>query len=460
MRIIELRSENIKRLKAVRIRPDGSVVRVTGKNGSGKTSVLDSIAMCLGGKEQEPPKPVRAGEKKAQVICDLGDLLVRRSWNEKGDSRLEVTTPDGQKYASPQKVLDELVGRLTFDPLAFSRMKPRDQAAVLRDLSGLDLAKFDRLRKGAFDERTEVNRDLKQAEGALASMPAYDGVPDTEVSAAELSAKVRELQAVAQGNQKRRDALAQMYEKLSRMDDAHGMTMRQIESNIEVQEQRIADLEKQLALARTAHKNAIGARDVAERNHAKARAEHEASLQEATKEVEALRDPDTAEIDAQIAAAEDTNRKVRANREREAQKKRVLELTVKSGKLSERIAKIDDEKQAALASAKLPVSGLSFTDDGVTLNDLPFEQASSAEQLRTSVAMGIACNPKIRLMLIRDGSLLDAASMQIVSEMAEKHDMQVWLEVATDGEPVGVVIEDGEASGPEALPLEAETAQA
>ena len=44
LRIISLEAENVKRLKAVRIRPDKTVVMIEGKNEAGKSSVLDAIA--------------------------------------------------------------------------------------------------------------------------------------------------------------------------------------------------------------------------------------------------------------------------------------------------------------------------------------------------------------------------------------------------------------------------------
>ena len=49
LRIIELRGENVKIIKAIRIRPKGNVVIISGKNGAGKTSVLDLIWYCLDG---------------------------------------------------------------------------------------------------------------------------------------------------------------------------------------------------------------------------------------------------------------------------------------------------------------------------------------------------------------------------------------------------------------------------
>ncbi len=43
MKIIKLQSENIKKLKAIEIKPDSNLIQITGANAQGKTSVLDSI---------------------------------------------------------------------------------------------------------------------------------------------------------------------------------------------------------------------------------------------------------------------------------------------------------------------------------------------------------------------------------------------------------------------------------
>ena len=128
MKIIELQAENVKRLKAVDITPDGTLQIIGGKNAQGKSSVLDAIWLALGGGKatKETVLPIREGESKASVTLDLGDLVVARSWTLKGTT-LKVTAKDGATYRSPQKMLDELVGRLSFDPLAFTRLSAREQ---------------------------------------------------------------------------------------------------------------------------------------------------------------------------------------------------------------------------------------------------------------------------------------------------------------------------------------------
>ena len=122
----------------------------------------------------------------------------------------------------------------------------------------------------------------------------------------------------------------------------------------------------------------------------------------------------------------------------------MADLRAKFTELTKSIDDVDARKAALLAGVTFPVAGLSVDGDAVTFNGIPLEQASSAEQLRVGLAVAAALNPKLRIVLVRDGSLLDAASLAIVAEWADANKMQVWLErVADPKDGVGVVIEDG-----------------
>ena len=59
----------------------------------------------------------------------------------------------------------------------------------------------------------------------------------------------------------------------------------------------------------------------------------------------------------------------------------------------------------------MPVEGLGFGAGIVTFNGLPFDQASTAEQLRVSVAIAMAANPKLRVLRIKHGNDLDADNL-------------------------------------------------
>lgn len=438
LRIVKLEASNVKRLTAVAIEPDGAVVVIGGKNGAGKSSVLDSIAYALGGKELLCERPLRAGAEKGHVEVDLGDLVVRRTFTAAGGGTLTVGNKDGAVYKSPQALLDRLVGRLSFDPLEFARMDPRAQTDALRALVGLDFAEIDRQRAGFYEERTAVNRAAAQLKARLAAMPKHDA-PAEEVSVSDL---VAELEA-AEATRRAAEDAEEHAEGCARGVAAY-------EAAVAAAEKRLAELEREI------HSTRI----VLDRERAGLAAERESERKAgaaAKAAAKAIVDP--APIRARIAEADGINRKVRANVEREACAADLEATTAEAERLSREIATLDAAKANALAATKFPVEGLSFDAGGVLFNGIPFAQASSAEQIRVSVAMGLAMNPRLRVLLIRDGSLLDDDAMRTLAEMAEAAGAQVWLERVGDGAECQVVIEDGHVRG-EAPAVESDERQA
>jgi chromosome segregation ATPase len=153
-----------------------------------------------------------------------------------------------------------------------------------------------------------------------------------------------------------------------------------------------------------------------------------------------------------IASAQATNAAVSRERERREHMATVEKLRTGVANRTKQIESLDAMKAEGLAAAKMPTEGLSFDEDGVTYNGLAFSQASSAEQLRVSCAIGMAAKPEIRIMRITDGSLLDSTNLAVIEEMAREHEYQVWIERVDESGTIGVVIEDGEVAGEEYTP--------
>jgi hypothetical protein len=158
---------------------------------------------------------------------------------------------------------------------------------------------------------------------------------------------------------------------------------------------------------------------------------------------DAIEAPDLVALEESIQQREVVNGLVRRVAELADMATAQTELQAEADTLTREMDAIDTEKSAALAAAKMPVPGLGFDVDGVSFNGTPFVQCSSAEQLRISMAMAMAMNPRVRVIRIKDGSLLDAESMTLVAELALEHDFQVWIERVADHGGVGIVIEDG-----------------
>lgn len=401
MKIVRLEAQNIKRLKAIEITPDGNLVVIGGKNGQGKSSALDSISYAIEGKGAVCQEPVRKGEKKAKVVCDLGELIVTRTFTAEGGGSLSVTNKNGDKKASPQAILDKLMGKLGFDPLAFSRLDDKKQLDTLKTLVGLDFTAQNQRRQLLYDERTQVNREAKQKEALLAQVPLSPDVPAEEVKVSDL---LQELEKINTHNNS----------ITSKQEEKTAVKTRMDEIDVEV--------EKLLTEYETL-KAKIGTIDTFLSDNAV---------------------KDKLEIQTKINTNEETNKKVRDNKRHNELKTELDAKAKESETLSGKIEAIDKEKSESLSKAKFPVEGLSFDDSGLLYNSIPFSQCSSSEQLRVSVAMGIALNPELKVLIIRDGSLLDDDSLQMVAEMAQTADAQVWMERVSDGKEVSVVIEDGE----------------
>ena len=425
-RIIKLEARNVKRLRAVSIEPDGSVCIIGGQNAAGKSSVLDAIEMALAGGKSIPGKPLRDGTKKGKVVCETDDLRVTRSFTPSG-GELTVMAKDGsKKLTSPQKVLNELIGSIGFDPLAFTREPPKKQLEIMKGLVGLDFTQHDIDRQAMFDNRTDVNRDAKRLESQLEGMPQHDDVPEKGVSASAILQRVEEANAHNADN----DTVRQEHEDLA---GAH----REAIQYTHHAKTLIEDLEKQVEAAK-------GTLEVREKEEADIKAE----LDELAGRVAEFEDIDVSGIKAELEDVEETNRKVRENVMRASVADELATRNTQADGLTKKLTALDEKKQKEIAAAKFPVRGLGFDDDGVvTFNDIPFAQASSAEQLKVSVAMGITLNPTMRVMLIRDGSLLDEDSLTMIATMAEQHEFQVFIERVGDADPAAVVIEDGMVRG-------------
>lgn len=439
MRIVKLKAENIKKLIAVEIKPGSDVVKITGKNAAGKTSVLDSIFWALGGAGNIQDKPLRKGERKGMVELDLGDMVVRRSFTE-NSTALVIENKDGMIFKSPQAILDNLIGRMSFDPLEFMRQDSRKQILTLRQLTGVDTDKLDGMRAKYYGERTVANTDAKRLEVQLESVvipPEPTKPGGEEISISDLLAEIKEAENTVERMHKAKDLI-----------DAGERHINTCRIAVEAQEAEIARLEGELREAKDDYISLNHSADAAKQTLG-------VMVDQASKIVTI----DPAPLREKLKTAEDANKGVRAaeseyRREVEALNVRkthrgALELALKDRRsvaddLTAKIEAIDEEKQKLIADAKFPCDGLGFGDGVVTYAGLPLAQASSAEQLRVSMAMAMALNPKLRVIRITDGSLLDSTSMKLIEEMAHNDDFQVWCEIVDESGKVGVVIEDGQ----------------
>lgn len=411
---------NFKRLEAVSIEPEGSLVRISGKNAQGKSSVIEGIFAALGGSKALPKEALRRGADSGLLEVHLDDpaVIVRRKITASG-SKLEIVGQDGSSIKSPQKMLDELLGKLAFDPLAFLAAKPAEQVKIL--LSVIDLkpdperldalapdvpgdnpiARLDGQYQKTYDDRTVQGRIVKQIEGELA------GLPETDADAPKETINIGLLVA-------ERDKLVEAREERRRLNEERD---RLVARNVELVKQILA-LEQER-----------------ERND------------DRMKEIEALPPVEVDfELDAiaeKIESAEAVNERYNQVLRRAEVEGRIERARTESEDLTFQLEAIKAYREELIVAAEMPVSGLGFGDGGVTFQDFPLSQASQAEGIRVSSAIGMALNPKLKLMFIKEGSLLDDDNLRVLESLAFEAGHQVWIEVVDSTGKIGIVIEDG-----------------
>lgn len=431
MKIVKLTAQNVKRLSAVQIEPSGNIVEIRGANGAGKTSVLDSIWMAMGGKSASPEQPIRQGEKTATATVHLGPLIIRRTWTENG-TYLAVTTQEGHQYKSPQKVLDELVGSLTFDPLEFSRMCPTDRRGALLDLLDVEgtLLELERRERFEYEARRAASKSANEHRVTSDSLSVPDDTPENPVDVAALTGELDQAYRLKASNDDARRALTEKQNDAERLRQrTHSIRDQIVEAQGRVEKLKAAEQAAEVEFQR----------EVDDRN---LQSEH----------VQQLADPDIAAIQTKLQSAESINAAVaqRVEGHRHGDKAREYADVTKKHDLNLTVVK--NERRRLLHDAAWPVDGLTIDSDAVYFRGVAFDQCSASEKLRVSLNIAMAMNPRLKVLLVRDGSLLDDESLKLLYDEVNGADYQLWIERVGDDGEVGIVIEDGHVRGDEREP--------
>lgn len=420
LRIYQFQAENVKRLGVIQITPKGDVIKISGSNGSGKTSLLDCIEYALFGTGNVPSQVIRRGKRSATIQLDLGKVVVTRRFSESGRTTLQIMSKaDRSLFQSPQALLDALAGRISFDPLEFIRMKPKDQFDVLRKLVAVDWDAFDADYKRDYDLRRETKRDYLAIEVRRDSIAVQ---PDLPLERRDEEALTKEIAEAAQFNEE--------IERERRRREVRAEELEDNQRRVDDKTERIAELREEI--------KQLEGELVEDQRVAKA------CVDEVAKWKPLAEPKNSRELAEQLNAARIVNAAIAKREQRDALQAEIDVLKERHTALSESLEKIAKAKEEAIAAVHFPVQGLGFGNEEVLWQGLPFNQVSNADQIRASVAIGMAMNPQLRVMRIKDGSLLDSKSMAIVEELAKGEEFQLWMEVVDESGKVGIYLEDGE----------------
>ena len=425
MKIVSLKATNFMRLSAVEIKADGNSVIITGKNGAGKSSVLDAITSALGGKKASPSKPVKDGEKNGQIVVETDMFTVTRFYSKTG-TRVQITNKDGCTAKSPQALLDKVVGQVSFDPLEYLRKPAKARRAILLDMLGIDCTALDQKIGGAKELAKNLRRDC---EPYAAEIKHYASTLTDDVK--EVNPKqIKELLTLIDG----------MVLKNEEINNARRMAEGTQESiaNQHREIERLANIIKQAEITKA---DALKSQEMFD-------LELEGLLVIAKQELSVIEPLQGQLNDLRVSAAEyEKNQLCREAKKRNETLLAEIEKRIEEQKSIQEMS--EEHKRRLLEEAVMPLPGLTVSEDEVLFDGIPLSQVNTAKQYEVCIAIAMKLNPKLKVVRL-SGNDLDDDTLRTILSMVKKNDYQAWVERiggGTDG-AMTVEIADGAAVPP------------
>ncbi len=401
IKISSLQLENVKRVRAVALTPtENGLTILGGRNGQGKTSVLDGIAWALGGDRYKPTGAAREGSvlpPDIRITLSNGLLVERKGKN----SALTVTDPEGKRYG--QKLLDAFVGTFAIDLPKFLQATDKEKAEALLKVIGVgdQLKVLEKQCEEVYSRRHAIGQIAAQKEAHAKELPFHEGLPEEPVSASELIRQQQDILLRNAENARKRTRKAEL-------------------------EQRRIDLDKQIARLMNEANQIV------------------ADLKIAEKDALDLHDESTAELEANIRDIDLLNAKIHQNAARRRAEAEAKEYDTEYNELTIELSHLRADKQALLDGAQLPLPGLTVENGILTYKGHRWDCMSGSEQLIVGTAIARALNPNCGFVLLDKLEQMDVVTLDAFGVWLKQQGLQAIATRVSTGSECTVIIEDGE----------------
>lgn len=448
---------------------EGNVYFITGDNELGKSTVLKAIGALLTGARDAV---LKNGENKGfarMVIGDDGEEYKVELRYTKSNPRgtLSITQNSSGMRSDNVSMLQKIFGYTDFDAVEFSRWSEtaegrRKQIEVVKSLLPEKvrkrIAEIDSEVIDLKDKRLFSNRELKQynalcaeAENNLSSGDVEKFTVPKDITtlmqeqqvAAQLIEKAKTVRA---SREQRIIQLSAIPERIKQVDEDYLNKIENIKSRLI--EARKA-YEERLALAEKAYKEAQDMLTEDSKQVETDKANQLKSIEEERVDLERRKanadkwleeyekdNPEKLDTAERLKAAEEYNKKCRIVSEYK-EKVRLRDSVAKDvDAMEKRLEKLASERENLISDSKLPISGLSFTNEGLELNGVPFiaGKVSDSQIMEVAAKLIIASNPTVKVFRIARGESLGQNRLQAIINIAKENGFQGFIEEVKRGQ--------------------------
>jgi len=448
---------------------DGRSVELTGTNGVGKTSVIDSLRYALTN-QSDRRIIVRSGETEGEILIetDTGLSIDRKKRTEKADYK--SVKESGREIMSPENFLRNLVSPLQLDPVAFTQMTEKEKNRAILDLVEFDwdlnyireqfgeipswvnyeqnilqvLSDMQSENGEWFKERQNTNRDIRNRQAFIEDI-AKD-IPDNydaeKWESYDLGGTYKKLEQMKELNSRieRAKLFRSSYDsKLRKLEADKTIEISSEEKAIAAErETLLSGIERMKAEIRAAEDKLSGLdskledkKQLAESHFAEAKTKLDADMSVADEYIE--REPmDCSELQAEVSNAEDMKRHLNEYKRMKDMQTELDELNKRSAEYTRKIELARTLPGKILETAHIPVENLTVSDGIPLINGMPISNLSEGEQLSLCVDVTLAKPNGLQIILIDGMEKLSAENREKLYQKCKEKGVQFIATRTTD----------------------------
>lgn len=454
---------------------DGRSIEVTGSNGVGKTSIIDSIKYALTN-DSSRDYVVKNGENEGEIFIetDTGLTIDRKKRVNQADYK--NIRQDGKPVQSPEAFVRELFTPLQIDPVKFTQMSRQEQNRIILDLIEFDWdlnwikKKFGEIPQGVdyqqnilqilndiqsekgvyFQTRQDINREIRNKTAFISDIAkdipqgfqaekweAYDlSEAYTKITKAqEYNSRIERAKLFKDSyDNKVRGFQAEMEIAVSNLKSAIAAEREQLTSEIERKKAEIKAAEDKLnSLSdKIADKTKIFESEYREKV-AKLDSDIKVADEYIGKQL-----VDISAMQAEVKTAEEMKKHLNEYRRMKSMQNELETLEEHSKALTSKIELARELPGEILKTATIPVKGLTVKDGIPLINGLPVSNLSEGEQLQLCVDVALSKPNSLQIILIDGAEKLSEKNRLALYEKCKEKGLQFIATRTTDSDDLEV----------------------